>query len=103
MPGWVDQVNSWLWEEESHHLSTAVLGYVKSGPCPRCTHPMKVRRAGPGYFGLAAESAVTPQATPPVQARCNCTAIHPERPEGTHTGCGQAALADGPKTGTAPA
>lgn len=96
--GWVEQVNAWPWKAETHALSTAVLGHSKTGPCPRCGHPMKVRKAGPGYFGLAAEGGEAETSGPPasVLARCDCSGPHPERPDGETTGCGQAGFAEGP-------
>ncbi len=103
VPGWVEQVNAWPWSAESHPLSTAVLGHAKSGPCPRCGHPMKVRKPGPGYFGLAPEKAEAPQPPASVLARCNCSGTHPDRPDGATTGCGQAGFADGPGSAEPPA
>jgi hypothetical protein len=76
-PGWVEQVDSWAWEQ------AAEWEWRKHGSCPRCHHLMIVRmEASGGVFGDRLR---------PARVWCNCPTEHPGNPlpEGQRRGCGQ--------------
>ena len=79
--GWVEKVAAldWVpWKRDQVQL-----GWVASGPCPRCGHLLAIyqRRV---LGALLSDDDV-------VKAACNCTESHSGRPEGRVQGCGQEA------------
>jgi hypothetical protein len=79
--GWADKVAALDWAPWTR--GPVQLGWVASGPCPRCGHLLAVyqRRV---LGALPSDDAV-------VKAACNCTESHPGRPESRVQGCGQEA------------
>lgn len=75
-PGWVDAVSAWGWQDWKEN--DVHEGQRKWGPCLRCNHTMAV-------YAKAVKS-IQPITT--VDARCNCRAAHPKRPNGADGGCG---------------
>jgi hypothetical protein len=88
-PDWQETVDAWPW------TSVGAGGWEKSGPCPRCTHEMKVAESGAWSFAVEAPPAETttlPLLPPTFYARCDCGEEHSGRPPDIHRGCGQWAL-----------
>ena len=80
---WAAKVAQWEWTwTDDNTVET-------HGMCPHCIHPMtrEVRRASVRTLLAVSESE---DELVPVVVACNCTATHPEQPEG-QLGCGKQA------------
>ena len=76
---WAEAVAGWKWEEWQEGTGPRE-GWVKSGACPRCTHPMSVFQREMSYI-------IEP--APWVDAGCNCGETHEKRPDDARfPGCG---------------
>jgi hypothetical protein len=72
--GWAETVIGWDWHDWREQDTK--LGWRKWGPCPRCGHTMVV-------YQRVLRSPVRS-----LNARCNCTYEHEDRPEVERGGCG---------------
>lgn len=83
--GWVEAVESWPWSE--WQVGARQLGWVKSGTCGACRHPMAVYQEIVVYDQAMPEDYVEV-----VHAGCNCGLPHANRPsDAQFRGCGQQA------------
>lgn len=73
---WIDDVASWPWQEWT--INGTLVGWVKTGECPRCRHPIAVYQEI--VYGVLPSLVV---------ATCNCEEAHPGRPADLKQGCGQ--------------
>lgn len=78
-PHWATSVGQWPWQELRASDSKTVIGWYKRGQCPRCRHEISVRQNRGAHL-------VPPR--PTLLARCNCDAVHANRPDWAPDGCG---------------
>lgn len=79
--GWIENVAALEWTPWKR--GETQLGWVATGPCPRCAHRLAIYRRR--VLGALPDDEVV------VRAECNCIERHPGRPAGRTQGCGQAA------------
>jgi len=100
---WIEEVEAWQWIPEPSPLG-GILGWYKTGTCPRCLHTITVRQES-GVAGLSLTKArqrfarLAETERKPVNARCNCSGNHANRPSAWTTGCGQQGVIHFPSTG----
>lgn len=79
-PGWIEAVESWDWTDWK--IENEFVGWVKSGPCPRCDHTIAIYQEVHVY-ALPLDSPTR------VRAGCNCQHKHDGRPsDDPLKGCG---------------
>jgi hypothetical protein len=98
---WQQAVDSWPWRR------IGPKEWKKSGSCPSCAHPMSVnleagfiaKMVGPSGVALGRRAGGERMQPPsqPVEASCNCSEPHSQRPDAIKFGCGRLATISPPE------